>query len=88
MEVNYMMAYGSAEASLRLLWKLGLLEILLPVQVDNAVIQQGFEPYHVELLRFLSFILRISSRRALYCRQRILSALVFADVASSIICFW
>ncbi|KAK6148015.1 hypothetical protein DH2020_018927 [Rehmannia glutinosa] len=26
MEVNYMMAYGSAEASLRLLWKLGLLK--------------------------------------------------------------
>ncbi|KAK6148013.1 hypothetical protein DH2020_018925 [Rehmannia glutinosa] len=33
MEVNYMMAYGSAEASLRLLWKLGLLEILLPIQI-------------------------------------------------------
>lgn len=33
MEMNYMMAYGSAEPSLRLLWKFGLLEILLPVQV-------------------------------------------------------
>ena len=33
MEVNYMLAYGSAEASLRLLWKFGLLEILLPIQV-------------------------------------------------------
>nr|XP_033513505.1 CCA-adding enzyme-like isoform X4 [Nicotiana tomentosiformis] len=32
MEMNYMLAYGSAEASLRLLWKFGLLEILLPVQ--------------------------------------------------------
>lgn len=33
MEMNYMLAYGSAEASLRLLWKFGLLEILLPIQV-------------------------------------------------------
>ncbi|EXC21324.1 Poly(A) polymerase [Morus notabilis] len=32
MEANYLLAYGSAEASLRLLWKFGLLEILLPVQ--------------------------------------------------------
>lgn len=32
MEMNYMMAYGSAEASLRLLWKFGLLELLLPIQ--------------------------------------------------------
>jgi tRNA nucleotidyltransferase/poly(A) polymerase len=33
MEVNYMLAYGSAEASLRLLWRFGLLEHLLPFQV-------------------------------------------------------
>ncbi|KAL6843462.1 hypothetical protein ACP4OV_026784 [Aristida adscensionis] len=32
MEVNYMLAYGSAEASLRLLWRFGLLEHLLPFQ--------------------------------------------------------
>jgi tRNA nucleotidyltransferase/poly(A) polymerase len=32
MEMNYMLAYGSAEASLRLLWKFGILEILLPIQ--------------------------------------------------------
>ncbi|RVW78034.1 Poly(A) polymerase I [Vitis vinifera] len=38
MEMNYMLAYGSAEASLRLLWKFGLLEILLPIQV------WGFSP--------------------------------------------
>ncbi|CAA0831774.1 Polynucleotide adenylyltransferase family protein [Striga hermonthica] len=37
MEVNYMMAYGSAEDSLRLLWKLGLLDILLPVQAAYLV---------------------------------------------------
>lgn len=34
MEMNYMLAYGSAEASLRLLWKFGILEILLPIQVN------------------------------------------------------
>ncbi|TYJ98423.1 CCA-adding enzyme [Cucumis melo var. makuwa] len=32
MEMNYLLSYGSAEASLRLLWKYGLLEILLPIQ--------------------------------------------------------
>ncbi|KAL6650694.1 hypothetical protein ACP70R_009619 [Stipagrostis hirtigluma subsp. patula] len=32
MEVNYMLAYGSAEASLRLLWRFGILEHLLPFQ--------------------------------------------------------
>ncbi|KAI5679437.1 hypothetical protein M9H77_10387 [Catharanthus roseus] len=41
MEMNYMMAYGSAEASLRLLWKFGLLEILLPIQAAYFV-SQGF----------------------------------------------
>lgn len=39
MELNYMLAYGSAEASLRLLWKFGILEILLPIQVN---FNQGF----------------------------------------------
>ncbi|EPS62980.1 hypothetical protein M569_11807, partial [Genlisea aurea] len=41
MEVNYMFAYGSGEASLRLLWKLGLLEILLPIQAAYFV-RHGF----------------------------------------------
>ncbi|CAL5395892.1 unnamed protein product [Camellia sinensis] len=41
MEMNYMLAYGSAEPSLRLLWKFGLLEILLPVQAAYFV-SQGF----------------------------------------------
>jgi len=35
MEINYMLAYGSGEASLRLLWRFGLLDILLPFQVDD-----------------------------------------------------
>lgn len=37
MEMNYMLAYGSAEASLRLLWKFGLLELLLPHQAAYFV---------------------------------------------------
>ncbi|KAF5203615.1 poly(A) polymerase I-like [Thalictrum thalictroides] len=41
MEMNYMLAYGSAEASLRLLWKVGLLDILLPIQAAYFV-SQGF----------------------------------------------
>ncbi|CAN1133420.1 Poly(A) polymerase I [Linum perenne] len=41
MEMNYMLAYGSAEASLRLLWKFGLLELLLPIQAAYFV-QNGF----------------------------------------------
>ncbi|KAJ8772392.1 hypothetical protein K2173_027569 [Erythroxylum novogranatense] len=42
MEMNYMLAYGSAEASLRLLWKFGLLEILLPIQAAYFV-RHGFK---------------------------------------------
>uniref|UniRef100_A0A5B7BUX5 Polynucleotide adenylyltransferase n=1 Tax=Davidia involucrata TaxID=16924 RepID=A0A5B7BUX5_DAVIN len=42
MEMNYMLAYGSAEASLRLLWKFGLLEILLPIQAAYFV-HHGFK---------------------------------------------
>ncbi|XP_074346058.1 uncharacterized protein LOC141684826 isoform X2 [Apium graveolens] len=41
MEVNYMLAYGSAESSLRLLWKYGLLDILLPFQAAHFV-RSGF----------------------------------------------
>ncbi|KAM7269796.1 hypothetical protein ACFE04_025293 [Oxalis oulophora] len=41
MELNYMLAYGSGEASLRLLWRFGLLEILLPIQA-SYFISQGF----------------------------------------------
>ncbi|KAJ3675825.1 hypothetical protein LUZ60_004867 [Juncus effusus] len=41
MEMNYMLAYGSAEASLRLLWKFGLLELILPIQAAYFV-SSGF----------------------------------------------
>ena len=34
MEMNYMLAYGSGKASLRLLWNSGSLDILLPFEVD------------------------------------------------------
>ncbi|KAL2903736.1 Poly(A) polymerase I [Bienertia sinuspersici] len=53
MEMNYMLAYGSAEASLRLLWKYGLLEILLPLQAAYFV-SQGFRrrDKRVSLLAF------------------------------------
>ncbi|KAF5793034.1 putative polynucleotide adenylyltransferase [Helianthus annuus] len=37
MEMNYMLAYGSAEPSLRLLWRFGLLELLLPIQAAYFV---------------------------------------------------
>ncbi|KAF9671767.1 hypothetical protein SADUNF_Sadunf12G0082800 [Salix dunnii] len=42
MEMNYMLAYGSAEASLRILWKFGLLELLLPFQAAYFV-RDGFK---------------------------------------------
>lgn len=41
MEMNYLLSYGSAEASLRLLWKYGLLEILLPIQAAYFI-HHGF----------------------------------------------
>lgn len=41
MEINYMFAYGSAEASLRMLWRFGLLELLLPIQAAYFA-SQGF----------------------------------------------
>ncbi|XP_061363116.1 uncharacterized protein LOC133306755 isoform X2 [Gastrolobium bilobum] len=42
MEMNYMLAYGSGEASLRLLWKFGLLDILLPFQAAYFA-RSGFQ---------------------------------------------
>ncbi|KAI3766076.1 hypothetical protein L2E82_16125 [Cichorium intybus] len=41
MEMNYMLAYGSGEPSLRLLWRFGLLELLLPIQAAYFV-RDGF----------------------------------------------
>jgi len=47
-EMNYMLSYGAAEPSLRLLWKFKLLQFLLPVHVSES-----------ELLPFQSFNLII-----------------------------
>ncbi|ONK78237.1 uncharacterized protein A4U43_C02F16080, partial [Asparagus officinalis] len=41
MEINYMFAYGSAQSSLRMLWRFGLLELLLPIQAAYFA-SQGF----------------------------------------------
>ena len=46
-----MLAYGSAEASLRLLWRFGLLEHLLPFQVSPWH-QEGT---YIEIKYLLSF---------------------------------
>lgn len=35
-ELKYMLSYGAAEPSLRLLWKFKLLEFLLPVHVSES----------------------------------------------------
>ncbi|KAL9275488.1 Acyl carrier protein 1, chloroplastic-like protein [Drosera capensis] len=55
MEMNYMLAYGSAEASLRLLWKFGLLEILLPIQAAYLV-ANGFQRRYKRSNMLLVFI--------------------------------
>ncbi|KAL2988365.1 hypothetical protein AAZX31_11G082900 [Glycine max] len=42
-ELNYMLSYGASEPSLRLLWKLKLLEFLLPVHaayLDEQAIKE------------------------------------------------
>ncbi|CAL8157994.1 unnamed protein product [Prunus armeniaca] len=74
MEMNYMLAYGSAEASLRLLWKFGLLELLLPIQVWMNKFATC--PHST-----------ISFNTVSYCRQHILLAMVFEDVTKGLICF-
>ncbi|XP_042500682.1 uncharacterized protein LOC122078662 [Macadamia integrifolia] len=58
MEMNYMMAFGSAEASLRLLWKFGLLEILLPIQASYFV-SQGFRRRDKRTNMLLSLLLNL-----------------------------
>ncbi|XVF08623.1 hypothetical protein REPUB_Repub07fG0018700 [Reevesia pubescens] len=58
MEMNYMLAYGSAEASLRLLWKFGLLEILLPIQAAYFV-RTGFRRRDKRSNMFLSLFSKL-----------------------------
>ncbi|XP_061339868.1 uncharacterized protein LOC133286467 [Gastrolobium bilobum] len=54
MEMNYMLAYGSGEASLRLLWKFGLLDILLPFQAAYFA-RSGFQRRDKRTNMLLSF---------------------------------
>ncbi|KAL5188699.1 Poly(A) polymerase I [Glycine soja] len=54
MEINYMLAYGSGEASLRLLWRFGLLDILLPFQAAYFV-RGGFRRRDKRTNLLLSF---------------------------------
>ncbi|KAL2342812.1 hypothetical protein Fmac_004097 [Flemingia macrophylla] len=54
MEMNYMLAYGSGEASLRLLWRFGLLDILLPFQAVYFV-RGGFRRRDKRTNLLLSF---------------------------------
>ncbi|XP_027340773.1 uncharacterized protein LOC113854114 isoform X2 [Abrus precatorius] len=54
MEINYMLAYGSGEASLRLLWRFGLLDILLPFQAAYFV-RHGFRRRDKRTNMLLSF---------------------------------
>lgn len=77
MEMNYMLAYGSAEASLRLLWKFGILEILLPIQVSDST--------HL-LLCLKNVSLRLSNFNI--HRQHISFTLVSRDATNGVTCFW
>lgn len=52
MEVNYMLSFGSGEASLRLLWRFGLLELLLPFQVRS--LSPGFDNLQERILFHIS----------------------------------
>ncbi|KAE9608602.1 putative polynucleotide adenylyltransferase [Lupinus albus] len=54
MEMNNMLAYGSGESSLRLLWKFGLLDILLPFQAAYFV-RHGFPRRDKRTNMLLSF---------------------------------
>ncbi|PNY06893.1 poly(A) polymerase-like protein [Trifolium pratense] len=58
MEMNYMLAYGSGEASLRLLWKYGLLDILLPFQALYFV-RRGFRRRDKRTNMLLSFFFNL-----------------------------
>ncbi|XP_027920697.1 uncharacterized protein LOC114178797 [Vigna unguiculata] len=58
MEINYMLAYGSGEASLRLLWRFGLLDILLPFQAAYFV-RGGFRRRDKRTNLLLSFFYNV-----------------------------
>ncbi|WJX47889.1 hypothetical protein P8452_34528 [Trifolium repens] len=66
MEMNYMLAYGSGEASLRLLWKYGLLDILLPFQALYFV-RHGFRRRDKRTNMLLSFFFNLDKLLAPDC---------------------
>ncbi|KAJ0037618.1 hypothetical protein Pint_23804 [Pistacia integerrima] len=49
--MNFMLAFGSGEASMRLLWRFGLLKILLPTQASYFV-SEGFQESNMLLKLF------------------------------------
>lgn len=75
--MNYMLAYGSGEASLRLLWKYGLLDILLPFQVD---VDFAFN--------FSIPIMKCKFNLGSVYRLLILLTMDFKDRTEEPICFW
>ncbi|KAK6930753.1 tRNA nucleotidyltransferase/poly(A) polymerase, RNA and SrmB- binding domain [Dillenia turbinata] len=66
MEMNYMLAFGTAEASLRLLWKFGLLEILFfPSRNGSDYISLAAIFSSKKLM--LSDVSCLSFRQSLFC---------------------
>lgn len=85
-----MLAFGSAEASLRLLWRFGLLEILLPIQVQFLF--YDFCIYvNTDLVLQFSLSLSLPCPNQLYivsCRHHILFPKDSGGVMQVQICFW
>lgn len=57
LEVNTMMAYGSSERSVRLLWRYGILEYILPLQARAL---GGQHSYLISIVCIICFVLVIS----------------------------
>lgn len=82
MEMNYMLGYGSAENSLRLLWKYGVLELLLPIQVRQF--------HWVEFLYSLYKFILLTGTECFgyFTRQLILFHKAFEDGIRGLTCYW
>ncbi|KAM7273391.1 hypothetical protein ACFE04_028055 [Oxalis oulophora] len=78
MEMNYMFAYGSAEASLRLLLKFGLLDVLLPIQLRTSGSAEAS----------LRLLWKFGHLNVLLSIQLILFKMVSGDVTRDLTCFW
>lgn len=86
MEINYMFAYGSAQASLRMLWRFGLLELLLPIQVGFSYLlcSQVFKIHLVSICIALFRLLDVTAPH----RQHILLLKVSVGGIRELICYW